>query len=357
MPLRGYRVLFRDVLSGIIHGELPAEKITFTNTLNAPGSASVVIALDTRSRHVNALTVVTGAATALYVERDKRVVWAGLLWDASADFAAGTLTLECEGWLSYFRLRGFHATRRFDQVDQADIARELLRHAGEYGDGSRLGMIAFGSEKTGVLRDRTYKQSEHSSIGGAVEQLAAVNGGFDFSFTTEWRGDDLTTTFKIAYPAVGRTREITLAQGLNCDITSATISGKSVVTHAFATGAGDGPEQVWASSGSPSPIHPRLESVDSYSDIKEYDTLKSKADRRVRLGRAPIVLPTISLYPDSIGLDEIELGDAVAVAGGSGLVPISGLWRVTELAVTVGESGSEDIQITAAPREVFGEDG
>lgn len=349
-----YRVLFRDVLSGVIHGELPAEKFSYTNTLNAPGSATVTIALDPGVAHVNTNTIVTGAATAIYIERRGRFVWSGLLWDAVPNYADGTLDLQCEGWMSYFRLRHYHATTRFTQVDQAVIARSLLQHAAMYGVGSNLGMIEYGTETTGVLRDRTYKQSERKSIGDAVEQLAAVEDGFDFSFDTAWNGPDLVTTFRVHYPAIGRYRDLTLEQDRNCDIPSATIGGKSVATHAFALGSGDGPEMVWASSGASSLVFPRLESVESYSDVKEYSTLKAKADRRVKLGKAPIVLPRIELYSDAYpGLGEFALGDAMNVRGGYGLVPLDGVWRMTEIAVSVDESGEESISLTAAPREVF----
>lgn len=351
-----YRVLFRDVLSGVIHGELPAEKFSYTNTLNAPGSAAITIALDPGVRHVTAHSVVPGAATAIYIERAGRFVWSGLLWDMVPDYAAETLELQCEGWLSYFRLRHYHATRRFTAVDQAAIARELLQHAATYGTGSNLGMVRYGTELHGVPRDRTYKQSERKSIGEAVEQLATVIDGFDFAFTSEWDGLDLWTTFRTSYPAMGRYREITLEQGRNCDIPAATVGGKSVITHAFAIGSGDGADQVSASAGTASGVFPRLEAVESFSDVKEYPTLKAKADRRVLLGRSPIVLPSIVLYPDSVGLDEFDLGDALRVVGGYGLVPIDGVYRLTEVSVSVDESSAESIVVTAAPREVFGED-
>ncbi|MFF0144635.1 hypothetical protein ATK36_3184 [Amycolatopsis sulphurea] len=352
-----YRVLFRDVLSGIIHGELPVQKLSYTSTLNAPGSASITIPLNPGVAHVNPQTVEGGGATAIYIERSSRIVWSGLLWDRQADFAAGTLDLQCEGWLSYFRLRHYHATTAFTQTDQADIARALLQHAGQYGEGSRLGMIEPGDEKTGVKRDRTYKESEHKNIGEAVEQLAAVINGFDFSFDAAWRGDDLPTTFRVHYPAVGRARSLMLEQGRNCSITGASIGGKSVVTHAFALGPGDGADQVWASAGSPSKVFPRLEAIESFSDIKEYATLKAKAEERVRTGAAPVVLPAIVLYPDSApGLDDVDLGDAVTVRGGYGLVAIDGMWRITEISVSVSESSAEQITLTAASRDVFGSD-
>ncbi|WP_410591094.1 hypothetical protein [Amycolatopsis sp. lyj-23] len=352
-----YRVLFQDVLSGTIHGELPAEKFSYSNTLNAPGSANITIPLNPLIKRVNRQTIVTGGATAIYIERNGRINWSGLAWDGQADFAAGTMELQCEGWLSYYRLRHYHATTAFTQVDQADIARALLQHAGQYGDGSRLGMVEYGTEKTGVKRDRTYKSSEHKGIGEAVEQLATVIDGFDFSFDSAWRGEDLITTFRVHYPAVGRARALTLEQGRNCDIGGASIGGKSVVTHAFALGSGDGADQVWASAGQPSKIFPRLEAVESFSDIKEYATLKAKAEERLRIGAAPIVLPSIALYPESSpGLDDFDLGDALTVRGGYGLVPIDGMWRITELAVSVDESGSEQITLTAASRDVFGSD-
>ncbi|MBM7770623.1 hypothetical protein JOD54_000827 [Actinokineospora baliensis] len=349
-------MLFRDVLSGVIHGELPAEKFSYTTTLNAPGSASFTIDLSPTLRHVTPYTVVAGGATALYVERDDRVVWSGLLWNTRPDYAAGTLELACEGWLSYYRSRHYHATTRFSGVDQAEIARSLLRHAANYGTGSNLGMIRFGDETHDVPRDRTYKQSERKPIGEAVEQLAAVSNGFDFSFTSEWDGRELWTWFRTHYPATGRERDITLEQGRSCDIPTATVGGTSVVTHAYAIGSGDGADQVAASAGTPSPIFPRLEAVDTYGDVKEFPTLLAKAEQRVRLGRAPILLPTIDLHPGGVGLDEFDLGDALTVIGGYGLVPIDGRFRITDVAVSVDENSAESISLTAAPREVFGTD-
>jgi hypothetical protein len=173
-----------------------------------------------------------------------------------------------------------------------------------------------------------------------------------------WDGEDLWTTFVTQYPAVGRYRPLTLEQGRNCDIPSGTVGGTSVVTHAIATGAGDGPEQLWASVGAPSLVHPRLEAVESFSDVKETSTLQAKAARRALLGKAPVVLPRVELYPDSApGLDDFELGDALTIRGGYGLVPIDGVWRVTQVDVSVDETGNETVTLTAASREVFGTDG
>ncbi|MGW0523046.1 hypothetical protein [Crossiella sp. NPDC003009] len=348
-----YRVLFQDVLSGYIHGELPTEKLSYTNTLNAPGSASLTIPLDPGVSTVTEQTIVAGAATAVYIERSGRMVWSGLYWDGNPDYAAGTLTMQCEGWLSYYRLRAILTTLQYNQVDQADIARNLLRHAGTYGPGSLLGMIRYGTETTGVRRDRVYKDSERKSVGEAVEELGAVLGGFDHAFESTWDGDDIVTTFRVHYPRTGRRREYALTEGTNCEITSATVGGKSVRTFAVATGSGDGPDQVWASAERFSTVHPRLDQVDSYSDVKEYHTLKTKADARLRVGAAPVVLPTVRLHPGVIGLDAISLGDQVPVSGGGGLVPIRGDWRVTEIAVSVESNGDEATDLTVAPVEVF----
>lgn len=315
-----------------------------------------MIALNPGVAHVNANTVVTGAATAVYIERRGRIVWSGLLWDAVADYVAGTLELRCEGWLSYYRLRHYHTTTRFERVDQAVIARSLLQHAGTYGDGSKLGMIRYGTELTGVLRDRTYKQTERKSIGEAVEQLAAVENGFDFSFTSTWTefGLDLITTFRVHYPAIGRIRQVTFEQDRNCDITRASIGGKSVRTFALASGSGDGPEQIWATANRASKVFPRLEDVRSYQDVKEVPTLRAKAEQAVRVGAAPVVLPSIELYPDAApGLDAFDLGDQVTVIGGYGLVPLNGSWRVTEISTSVDSSGAENVALTVAPLEVF----
>lgn len=352
-----YRVFFQDILTGYVHGELPAESVSYTNTRNAPGSASLVVGLEPGAARVNPQSLIPGAATAVYIERNGRFVWSGLYWDAEVDYAAGTMTLQCEGWLSYFRLRGVHTTKQYNQWDQADIARDLLQHAATYGPGSNLGMIRYGTEATGVLRDRTYKESDHKSIGEAVEQLADVINGFDFVFETEWSGaaeDEIAVWFRIRYPATGRKRDVVLEDGVNCDVKSAKIGGKDVRNFAIVTGAGDGPEQLWASSSRPSTVYPRLEAVLSASDVKEYATLKAKADNLTRIQSTPILLPTIEIYPDAaLGLSVLSVGDVVAVVGGYGLVPIAGDWMVTEVAVSVDTNAAETIAVTVAPLEVF----
>ncbi|MEO6082815.1 MAG: hypothetical protein ABIQ18_06895 [Umezawaea sp.] len=355
-----YRVLFQDVLSGYVHGELPVESFAYTNARNAPGSASLIVELDPGVSRVNPQSLIVGAATAVYVERNSRFVWSGLIWDADVDYVNGTIKLECEGWMSYFRLRGVHTTKQYVQRDQADIARDLLRHAGTYGTGSRLGMITYGAELTGVRRDRTYKEADRKSIGEAVEQLAEVREGFDFDFFAAWTGsneDELTVQFRVRYPTAGRRRDIVLADGENCDITAAKLGGKTVRTWALATGAGDGPEQLWATSSRPSTVYPRLEAVVSASDVKEYATLKAKADNVTRIQAAPILLPTVELYPDAeLGVAELSVGDVVHVSGGYGLVPVNGEWVVTEVAVSVDTAGAETIRATVAPLEVLSDD-
>ncbi|MEO6089275.1 MAG: hypothetical protein ABIQ18_39800 [Umezawaea sp.] len=352
-----YRVLFQDVLTGYIHGELPAESIDYTTTRNTPGSATITLDLVPGVSRVTRTSLVAGAATAIHIERNGQFVWSGLYWDAEADYAAGTMKLRCEGWLSYFRLRGVHTTKQYTRWDQADIARDLVRHAGTYGPGSRLGMVKYGNEKTGVIRDRMYKETDRKSIGEAVEQLAAVTNGFDFAFEADWSGsfeDELAVWFRIRYPVTGRKRDLVLEDGVNCAILGARLSGTSVRTWAIATGAGDGPEQVWATSSRPSTVYPRLESVVSTPDVKEVATLQAKADFLTRVRATPILLPTIDIYPDiALGVSALGVGDIVAVAGGYGLMPISGEWMVTDLAVAVDANGAENITATVAPLEVF----
>jgi hypothetical protein len=101
-------------------------------------------------------------------------------------------------------------------------------------------------------------------------------------------------------------------------------------------------------------VFPRLEEVVSASDVKEYATLKSKADNVVRGQATPILLPTVELYPDAaLGVAEVAVGDVVAVIGGYGLVAISGEWMVTEVAVSVDPAGAETVNVTVAPLGVF----
>jgi hypothetical protein len=109
--------------------------------------------------------------------------------------------------------------------------------------------VAGGSELSGVLRDRTYQAYEVKQIGEAVEQLAAVDGGFDFAI-------DVTPSFgkvlTLSYPRRGRiagTTGIVFESGKNLLGYTEDVDAGRQATIYTAIGAGDGADMLSGGGG------------------------------------------------------------------------------------------------------------
>jgi hypothetical protein len=103
----------------------------------------------------------------------------------------------------------------------------------------------------------------------------------------------------------------------------------------------------------PSPTYPVLDAVESNTDVSERSTLDGLARKRLRRGKAPIVIPSLEVDPSRVPvLGSYVPGDIVRVRGGYGLASIDSSHRITEFKVTVDDSGGETATVNFANLEV-----
>lgn len=352
-----YRILYGDALAHDLLGELPAESVTFTHTLNAPGAATVKMPL--RPERAGAVPTISPSSleegrTALYIERDGVILWAGLLWSMDGDVGTNVLNLSAEGWLSYFHRRYVRSTLAYSATDQATIAAGLIDYAQGVAGGD-LGVSTADVEATGVLRDRTYWGYERKNVGDALVELAAVRNGFDFRFETAWDAGALATRLLLTYPPEGRRTDLTFEMGSNVELLSFRRDGTARATQVDALGVGEGEDKLSATAADPSltGIVPLLEDVVSHSDVKLTSTLLGHAERRLDRGRYSLTVPTVELRPGSQpSLGSWIVGDQCRLIGSFGLLDIDGTFRITEQRVDV-EAGAEAVALTFAPLEAF----
>lgn len=299
-----YTYLACDLRTNAVLAELPLTGVRFGSVLNGSGTIGGQLALtDSRVRALDPISATLPARTALFVDRDGVLVWGGVLW--TRRYENGRLTLGGAEFLSYFaRRRIVWAGASYAGVDQVAIARDLLMKA-QAQPGGDIG-VAVGAETSGVLRDRIYPANEMKPVAEAVQQLAAVQGGFDFAIDVRYgAGGAPEKVFVPSYPRRGRTAvqtgHVFAYPGNVQDGYSWPEDGTELTTQTYAAGQGEGVAMKLASSAAPGLIdagYPLLERVESYKDVADLTTLAAHAAADQAAFGGAVVLPVLPVRAD-----------------------------------------------------------
>ncbi|MGY1440165.1 hypothetical protein [Streptomyces reniochalinae] len=178
MAAASYEVVHADPRTGRVRAVLPAASISYTDTLNADGAATVVMPLYAPEADPVTLSPISSA---LVILRNGEPVWGGLVWTLSADLSAQTLTLNASGWHSYYKCRAF-TTGYNGKGDQGTLLRAWIDACAENGIGTDTSYIT----TSGRIRSRTWTRSEFKVVAEAIQELAEEDGGFNFRYATYW---------------------------------------------------------------------------------------------------------------------------------------------------------------------------
>jgi hypothetical protein len=355
-----YRVLYLSTASGQVLGELPVSKFGFTESLNEPGTFSASLPLETALGGRLAGSVgrpelspndfAPDGRTTVVVERGGIPVWAGLIWGMSADFGSGRLDVTGAGLLSYFGRRLITDNTSFTGEEQTSIAWSLLGAAQSVGGSMGL---TDGSTATGVTRDRTYLGSDAMPVLKAVQNLAAVNNGFDFRVDLSWSGGALVREFVTSYPQSGRSTATVLDVASNLADVSVKMDGSKVNTVAYADGAPGSSRQVVTNVALESAI-PRLETIGSFASVQEDATLLGHAETISQRGSetVKVVKATLGRGTDP-QIGGFVVGDNVALRGVLGWLDLAGQYRIGSYSVSVDEQGGEKVSLALASEGAY----
>ena len=352
-----YRYLAADLITNTILAELPLSESRFDLRLNGAGSFAAKLQItDLKVKALPFLAATEPGRTALYVERDGVLLWGGILWtrrSANGGIELGGLEFE-----SYFARRLITMNAVFTAVDQLTIARSLISTAQGVSGGSIA--VNLDTSTSGVLRDRTYNGYELKPVLEALQQLSAVDNGFDYAIDVAYVAGVPTKTLNLGYPRRGAragSSGFVFEYPGNVQSYVWPEDATSQATTSYATGAGTGPGQMLAASSRADLItagYPLLEGKFSYIDVIVQSTLQAHADGDVKALGAPIVVPQITVRADldpvvgsyMVG-DEIRLritddrfANATTAAG------LDTYKRIIAIAVTPPGSGAETVTLT-----------
>lgn len=181
-----YRYLLCDLLTDQLLADLPLSGVSFERRISRTGSLSGQLDAPTPQLVDTAklLHAYAGRA-ALWVYRGNQVWWGGIPWTVQARQAERgpvVAQLQAATFDSYAHHRQLYADAIYSQVDQGVIIPDLWRKLQEDPRGD-IGVLAE-DQPTGVLRDRTYRESDLAYVGKLIEDMGDVIDGPEHTIDT-----------------------------------------------------------------------------------------------------------------------------------------------------------------------------
>lgn len=218
--------------------------------------------------------------------------------------------------------------------DIAQMAGRIVRYR-QNGRGKLSVNVGTYTPSSGTTLFRAWQHADHEWISGAVEDIAKLEGGFDFDIEVT----PSTRTFVTYSPQKGadRTGSVTLALGRPgvgaISAYSHNVDASPTTTALVTRAPGDGPDREEGAAFA----------VDAYGGLVLEDVVD--APDRLPLGDldryaaevldsrdAPVEVLTATLHPGLL-VDVLETGDRVTADISDGWVVVNGTWRIVKLAL------------------------
>lgn len=358
-----------DLRTDVKLAELPLVDVSYSETLNGAGEFSATLPMAVRGAN-SATTDASVAAlltsssiperTALYLYRDGAIRGGGIIWGRTRG-KGRPASIRGAGFWSFFRTQHLRTTQTFPAADQLVIARSLINVAQAL-TGSNIG-VTVGTETSGVLRDRIYNSYELKQIGEAVEQLAAVDGGFDLAI------DLLPGPIKqltLSYPRRGRiagTTGVVFVDGKNLIDYEVVEDGTQSARVVTAIGAGDGLDMKVSTQTRTDLIdvgYPATSITVPYKDVQIQATLDGHALAAVNARANTPTTWTVTVDPDDPdgGLGTWIVGDDALLEipdddnfprGLDGSSGYRAFHRIISSRVAIPKAGKETVVVSLGP--------
>lgn len=312
MSTSRYRVLVCDLRSDRLLDVLPLHEVRVEDYIGKAGSLSGTVPIPNQAMADRVRPLLTPARTALWVERDRRIWWGGVLWSANpGSDERGHITVEVQAGTfdTYLEHRMLRTTHRAKNLDQLDIARDLVDYA-QAQPGGDIG-ITYDTELSGVERSRTFSASDQPTIRDLLDKLSNAEDGF------EWRircyrdagSGARVKLLDLGYPHLTRGGDEVVFTHPGHVLTYAFPTDGTTVANVWqARGATSNRNQTAASKPLLSELlvaerdladgWPRLDGSSDHHSVDDAETLNSYARAEAARARRPQVIPEITVHLD-----------------------------------------------------------
>jgi hypothetical protein len=366
-----YRYLFADLITNDILAELPLTNVSFTQTLNTPGSFSgTILGSDINETGYDIAGSTIPARTAIYVDRDGVLIWGGIIWLRTWDSDSQHFDFQAREFGSYFERRritdNFMAGDQalvYDNEDQLFIAQDLLTLAQTLAGGD-IGVVV-PNNVSGIDVTRVYYAYEFKDVWGAIKDLSNQQDGFDFNIDVAYDTNLEPRKYaQTAYPYRGITFNANNADALVFEFPGNIVAyewpddGSVVSNKMYGIGPQSNEAKIVAVATAPTNQitagYPLLEDTVSYTDQYDSTILYQQTLGEVTAKQVPVVTPKIVIpaYASPV-LGSYKTGDECLLRitddrfpnNGSGF-GLSQVYRIVAISVQPGEDGPERVTLT-----------
>ena len=356
-----YRLRICDLRSNDVIDRLDITGVTYDDYIGKTGSLGGTVLIPNRDLAQRAKRALIPGRTMLYLEKSAtfgtEIVWGGILWTRTpTSDARGMMTLPIQAGAleGYFRShRLLVETLTYAGVDQLDIARNLITWA-QAQAGGNLGVEIDYSQLSGVPRDRTYSRFDLPWVGNVLDQLASVQGGFEWRIQCYQDSTGRThRALRLGYPklTVGATDVVlgkpgrVLSYALPED---ATVMGNAWQSRGASINQNQASDSVPLMSAlltTPADIAagwPRMDGTSDYNSVESQLILDQHAAADLARARTPVVIPSVT-YKSGTG-QQPQLGSYVRLRLQDDWFPEmqSARYRVVGLKASPDERGRPD---------------
>ncbi|APD18550.1 minor tail protein [Streptomyces phage Picard] len=322
-----YRVVLCNLRDDQVLDVLPAQGIRCEEYIGKTGTASFTVPVTDATMARRAREAVIPARTAVWVERDGEVWWGGIVWTTEITPPSrgrpGGMSVQAATFDSYLAHRLLTKGWTGTGVDQLDIARQIIDWA-QSEKGGDIGVEIDWDQTSGVLRDRDYSRYDLMVVRDVLDQLAAVEGGFEWRVRTYREASGRRVkSLQLGYPIINssRTELVLSAPGSVIDYRLPD-DGTLRATHWHSRGASINRNQAKPSyplmsapvsiAGAVDPGGwPRLDGTSDYTSVERQATLDAHARADLTRAWTTTQVPTVTVRLDRSGITPGLLGSTV----------------------------------------------
>lgn len=367
---RQYSYYLTNLATNETIAELPFKDVTYATTLSGVGDFNGSIAINQETNIYDVRRSTLPGQIGLYVLRDSRPVWGGIVWKRRYSASTRTVDVVASTFESYLERRLQPNTFKFLNDDQMTIARWLLLTQNPttgktVADSIRASVSTVTSP---ISRERQFNGFERKTVLDELTRLGDLLDGFDWNVLIgkHYQSQEITRTFEFFYPRRGVPAESSQLlfeypgsiRDFNTDEDAQ--AGANIM---YALGIGEGIDQKSAVAVATDQISaglPELEDTRSYSSVSLQTTLQAHADADLNRLKPPVTIFDVTVDARTEPtLGSYEVGDwARFILKDEFITPaIDRFARITAIEVSVdGTSGLEQVKLTLGGDEVGGDE-
>lgn len=217
-----YQYFTVDLLTNEIVGDIPFTNVSYQRVIRKAGTFSGSINATEETQDLDLYSTTMPGLRALYVLRNGRCTWGGIIWSREYDLNDKKLVVNASEFTSYLYHRVIWRTLTYANTwDQLDVAKNLLLNMsndfeditytgapagatiGPFPDSADIGLLLSENDPTRTQDTQTWRGFELRYVGEVLETFSDNIDGFEYRIDCLFDGTTFTREVVIGSPRLG----------------------------------------------------------------------------------------------------------------------------------------------------------